>query len=168
MDAGQIIVIGLSLALALWLVGGIWYNRRRRQQIWGWLEAGLEVFGGRVGKVWIGSSGAGLRIAIDNALVPFRRLELIVRLESRENLPLWLFERAQGKRDQLTLRAWLRAPGRGEIEVVPADSALNLALQTQPDHPWQRTSVSPRWVIARRGNVREGQIEALGEFHRHL
>ena len=104
MNIGQIIVIGLSLTLVLWFLGGTLYNRRRANQIWRWLEPGLEVLGGRVGKVWIGVSGAGLRVAVDNPSAPLRHLECIVALESRENLPLWLFERTRGKRDQLTLR----------------------------------------------------------------
>ncbi len=161
MDAGQIIVISLSLVLALWLVGGIWYNRRRRQRIWRWLEAGLDVFGGRVNTVWIGSTGTGLHTTIENPVAPFRRIELIVRLESRENLPLWVFERVQGRRDQLALRAWIRSPGGGELEAVPADSPLDRALQRQVDPPWQRSTVVPGWVIAQRGNVPQEQAEAL-------
>lgn len=164
MNIGQIIVIGLSLALALWFLGGTWYNRRRARQIWRWLEPGLEVFGGQVGKVWIGASGAGLRVDVDNAAVPLRRLECVVALESRENLPLWLFERTRGTRDQLTLRAWLRSPGRRELEAVPVGSELDRALQAQSGSPWKLTDVSPHWAIARRGSVTEERLEALGEF----
>lgn len=164
MNLGQIIVIGLSVALVLWFAGGIWYNRRRARQVSQWLEAGLGVFGGRVGKVWIASSGTGLRVAVDNAPAPFRRLELIARLESRENIPLWLFELAQGKRDQLTLRASLRSSARGEIELALADSGLDRALQAETDRPWQRSDLSPHWVIARRGTIKEGQHAALQEF----
>jgi hypothetical protein len=163
-NAGQIIVLGLCLLLAVWFLLGIWYNRRRAREIVRWLEGGREVLGGRVGKVWIGVTGSGLRVPIDNPSPPFRRLDLIVRLESRENLPLWLFERAQGKRDQLTFLAWLRSPGQCEQEAVPLGSALDRALQTQTDHPWQRTDVPPHWVIAQRGGLSEEQTEALREF----
>lgn len=164
MNVGQIIVVGLSLVLALWFLGGIWYNRRRAHRIWRWLEPGLDVFGRQVGKVWIGASGAGLRVAVDHPAAPFRRLECIVRLQSRDNLPLWLFELARGKRDQLTLRAWLRSPGQGEVEAVPVNGALDRALQAQADHPWHRMDVSPHWAIAFRGNVKEERAEALREF----
>jgi hypothetical protein len=164
MNIGQIIVIGLSLTLVLWFLGGTWYNRRRANQIWRWLEPGLEVLGGRVGKVWIGASGAGLRVAVDNPAAPLRRLECIVALESRENLPLWLFERSRGKRDQLTLRAQLRSSSQREVEAVPVGGGLDRALQAQTDAPWQLTDVSPHWAIAQRGSVREGQFEALGVF----
>jgi hypothetical protein len=164
MNIGQVVVIGFSLVLALWFLAGTWYNRRRARRIWRWLEAGLDVFGGRAGQVWIGASGAGLRVGIDHPATPFRRLELTARLESRENPPLWLFERAQGKRDQLTLRAWLRAPARGEVEAVPVGSALDRALSTQTEDHWQRKSVSPQWMIAQRGQVREERIEALRDF----
>jgi hypothetical protein len=164
MNVGQIIVIGLSVTLVLWFAGGTWYNRRRARQVAQWLEAGLGVLGGRVGNVWIASSGTGLRVAVDNASAPFRRLELIARLESRENLPLWLFELTQGKRDQLILRATLRSSARGEMELAPADSALDRALQAETDQPWQRSELSPHWVMAQRGTTKEGQMAALQEF----
>lgn len=164
MNIGQIIVIGLSVTLVLWFAGGTWYNRRRARKIWRWLEPGLDAFGGRVGQVWIASSGTGLRVAVDNAQAPLRRLELIARLESRENLPLWLFELAQGKRDQLTLRGWLRSSARDEMELAPADGALDRALQAESDRPWQRSELSPHWVIAQRGTIKEGQLAALQEF----
>jgi hypothetical protein len=164
MDIGQILVIGLSLVLGLWFLGGTWYNRRRARQIWHWLEPGLDVFGGQVGKVWIGSSGAGLRVAIDRASPPFRRLELVVRLESRENLPLWLFEVARGQRDQLTLRATLRSFGRTELEAVPLDRPLTSAPQAPGERTWDETGISPRWRIAHRGRVGEEQIDAVRGF----
>lgn len=164
MNTGQIIVIALSLALALWFLAFTLYNRRRARQTWRWLEPGLDAFGGRATPEWLGSFGAGLRVAIDNPRAPLRHVELAVRLESRENLLWWLFEHIQGRRDQLTLQVWLRSPARGEIEVVPVGSALDRALQGQADHAWQRTDLSPQWLIAHRGNVSESQIQALGEF----
>lgn len=161
MSVGQIAVIALSIVLAGWFVGGTWYNRRRTRQVWRWLEPGLDAFGGRVGQVWMSSSGSGLRVAVDNALAPLRRLEVIVRLESRENLWLWLFERLQGKKDQFTVRAWLRSRGRSEVEVVRIGSAPDRFPQEAAEGGWQRTNLSPRWMIARRGSGREKQDEAL-------
>jgi hypothetical protein len=163
-NLGQIIVIGLSVTLVLWFAGGTWYNRRRARQFAQWLEAGLDVFGGRAGKTWIAASGTGLRIAVDNAQAPFRRLELIARLESRENLPLWLFELAQGKRDQLALRATLHSAARGEMELAPAGGAFDRALQAETDQPWQRAELSPQWVVAQRGTAKEGPLAALQEL----
>jgi hypothetical protein len=163
-NAGQIIVIGLSVLLALWFLGGMWYNRRRARQIWRWLEPGLDVFGGQVGEPWIGRSGAGLLVSVDYASPPLRRLELIVRLLPRENAPLWLIELVQGKRDQLTFRVWLQSPDRGEIEAVRVGSALYCALQAQADHPWRRANESSHWAIYRRGGVKEEKLETLQEL----
>jgi hypothetical protein len=163
-NAGQIIVIALSVLLALWVGGGMWYNRRRARLIWEWLEPGLELLGGEVGRVWIGSSGAGLRVDVEHPSPPLRRLEVIVRLLSRENLPLWLFELLQGRRDQLMLRVWLQSPGRDEIEITPVNGTTDGAMQDEADRPWERTSVSPRWVIARRGKVTEERLEAWRAF----
>lgn len=164
MNAGQIIVIGLSLSLALWFAGGIWYNRRRGQRLWRWLEPGLALFGGRVGKPWFSSSGAGLRVAAENPRPPFRRVELFIRLQSRENPPLWLFEWVQGRRDQIALRAWLRSPGRSEVEIVSAGSALERDLAARSGQAWQRRTGSPHWVITWRGNLAEEQLVALQTF----
>jgi hypothetical protein len=163
-NAGQIIVIGLSVALALWFVLGIWVNRRRARQIWRWLEPGLDMIGGRVGEPWIGRSGAGLRVVIEHTAPPLHRLELIVRLLSRENAPLWVIERAQGKQDEITFRGWLQSPDRREIEAVPAGGGLHRALQAQVDHPWRRANQSSHWAIYSRGGLKKDQLEALQEF----
>ena len=164
MNTGQIIVIGLSLALVLWFAGGTWYNRRRAQRLWRWLEPGLAAFGGRVGKPWFSASGAGLRVAVENPRPPFRRVELIMRLQPRENPPLWLFEWVQGRRDQLALRAWLRSPGNSEVEIVPAGSALERDLQARSDQAWQRTTGPSHWVITWRGKLAQEQVAGLQTF----
>jgi hypothetical protein len=165
-NPGQIIIIGLSLALLLWFAGGTLYNRRRAHQIWRWLDPGLQVLGGRVGDVWIGRSGAGLRVTVGDLPHPLRRIDVIVRLESRENLPLWLYEVVQGKRDQLALRAWLRSQNRGEIEIVSAGSSVARSLQAEPQRSWQQMQVAPGWVLAHRGKVKEAQLEVLCDFVR--
>lgn len=164
MNAGQIIVIGLSAALLLWFAGGMWYNRRLARQIWGWMEPGLAVFGGQMRERWIGKSGAGLLVVIDGAEAPLLRVELVVKLLPRDNAPLWIVERVQGKQDQLTLRAWLRSPGRTEAEVVRVGSELYETLQRQVGHPWQSTHESSRWAIYRRGGLNTAQLDALKSF----
>jgi len=80
---------------------------------WGWIcweerEAG-----------WIGSPASGARINVIHAAPPFRRLEMTLLLENREVPLLWLFDRLHGKRDWLTIKATLRSPRRGEVEVSP-------------------------------------------------
>jgi hypothetical protein len=161
-NAGQILAVGLSLALALWFATGTWYNRRRARRIWGWLEDGLKVFGGRPNQVWMGASGAGLRVTVEKPAAPFRRIELLVQLESRENLPLWLFERARGKRDRLVVVGTLRSPGRGEIRVVPAGGAPDW--EAAADDDWKHTKLTSRWSVVWRGEVEEEQFEALRAF----
>jgi hypothetical protein len=175
MNAGQILVIALSIVLALWLVGGIWYNRRRARAIRDWLQPGLEVFGGRAGDVYIASSGAGLRIPVSNPRAPFRRLDILLSLESRENLPLWLYEHVQGKRDRLFVRGWLRSPMQGEMQVVPAGSPLAEALRTQTDPTWEVFDLSPSWLVFHRGELPDQKLQALdaitaayGEYLRRI
>ncbi|MFQ6101934.1 MAG: hypothetical protein ACE5OS_11980 [Anaerolineae bacterium] len=120
MDPGVVAVIGLCAFLALWYGGGYLYNRRRGQRLFHWLETGLDVLGGDEREAgWIGSPASGARITVLRAASPFRRLEITLLLENREIPLLWLFDRLRGKRDWLIIKATLRSPHRGEVEVSP-------------------------------------------------
>jgi hypothetical protein len=130
MDPGTIAVIGLSAFLALWYGGGHLYNRRRGQRLFRWLETGLEALGGQTEAGWIGSPASGARVNVRQAASPFRRLEITLLLENREILPVWLFQHLRGNRDWLIIKATLRSPRRGEIEVVPAVGRI------AQDLPW--------------------------------
>ena len=46
MEQGTIVVIGLCLFLGVWYGAGHLFNLRRGQQLFQWLEAGLDVLGG--------------------------------------------------------------------------------------------------------------------------
>jgi len=165
MDPGVVAVIGLCVFLALWYGGGHLYNRRRGQRLFCWLEAGLDVLGGEREAGWIGSPASGARTNVIHAAPPFRRLEITLLLENREVPLLWLLDYLRGKQDGLIIRATLRSPRRGEVEVAPAKrSALKLRKGKAARHqeqPWTRQEGPHGLAVACRGPGVQRQMAAL-------
>ena len=118
MDLGQWIMIGLSLVLAGWFAGGFVYNRRRGEFVSRWMMAGMKCLGEISEIAWIGSSASGARIVVKEARSPFRQVEAIFLLESREILPIWLFNRLLGKQDEAIIKADLCSAPKEVIEVI--------------------------------------------------
>jgi hypothetical protein len=77
------------------------------------------VLGGEREAGWLGSPAAGARVNLTHANPPFRRLEITLLLENREVPLLWLLDHLRRKQDRLIIRATLRSPRRGEVEVGP-------------------------------------------------
>jgi hypothetical protein len=157
MEPGVAVVIGVCAFLALWYGGGYLYNRRRGQRLFRWLEAGLNVLGGEVESGWIGSPAAGARVNVLHADPPFRRLELTLLLQNREILPLWLLDYLRGRRDRLIIRATLRSPRRGEIEI---GSARRKAARRRQE-PWEWQEGPHRLAIASQGPGARQRAAAL-------
>lgn len=148
----QQIIIGLVILMAVWYVVGTWYNRRRGIRTLTWLRDGLRSLGGQLEMAWIGSAASGARAVINKAQPPFRQLNGVFLLESRELLPLWLANRLRGKRDELIIKADLRSPRRGELEVVPAGSRLERSLRVENRTQWQWEEGPHNLRIAYRGS----------------
>ena len=108
MDIGQQIVIILSVLLGVWYVVGAIINRRRGVATYQWIKGGLESLGKITEAKWIGTSGSGGRLIVDAGTKPFRRIEVVFLLDSREILPLWLVNLLRGKKDEMILKANLR------------------------------------------------------------
>jgi hypothetical protein len=157
MDPGVVAVIGLCVIMALWYGGGHLYNRRRGQRLFRWLEAGLDVLGGEIETGWIGSSANGARINVIHAAPPFRRLELTLLLENREIPLLWLFDRLRGKCDGLIIRATLRSPRQGELEVGPASRKA----ARRREQPWEWQEGPHGLAVAYQGTGAQQQVTAL-------
>ncbi|RMF38906.1 MAG: hypothetical protein D6759_00330, partial [Chloroflexi bacterium] len=160
----QRIIIAIAILMALWYVGGTWYNRRRGIRTLTWLREGLQRLGGRLEMAWIGSAASGARAVVSKANPPFRQLEAIFLLESREILPLWVINRLRGRRDELIIKAQLRSPRRGEIEVVPAGSRLERSLRRDEQAPWEWEEGPYGLRIARRGLQGKALGQAVGAF----
>jgi hypothetical protein len=119
-ETGQMVIIVISVLMGVWYVVGASINRKRGVATYQWLQAELEQIGKITEAKWIGSSGSGARLLIGSASKPFRRVEVIFLLESREIMPLWIFNRIRGKQDEMVLKANLRKVPLQEIEVARA------------------------------------------------
>jgi hypothetical protein len=115
MDIGQWTVIVLSAIFLAWFLNGTATNRRRGDQILGWVQGGTK----RLGRMSEARRirGSAVQLTIKDAAVPFRQIDLIVALEPRENLPLWLYNYILGKRDELVIQAKLRSTAQQELEI---------------------------------------------------
>jgi hypothetical protein len=118
MDLGQTIVIVLSVFMGVWYLVGSIFNRRRGVDTYRWLRDGLQHYGKISEAKWIGSSASGARMVIDKPEAPFRRIETIFLMNSREILPLWLFNLLRGKTDELVLKANLRKTPAYQMEIA--------------------------------------------------
>jgi len=161
----EYIVTGLGLLLVVWYLVAAIYNRRFGLRTYRWLQRGLTELGDlkSVQASWIGSSGSGARIGVQQAKVPFRRLELVYLLESRELAPLWLIDVLRGKRDQFILRGTLRTKPTGQLEVLPDKTRTRKELAQETTSPWMVTDGPNKLLIARRGST-EQQTEWLLPF----
>jgi hypothetical protein len=165
MDPATIVVIGLCTFLVLWYGAGHIYNRRLGRRLYLWLEPGVAVLGGRREASWIGSPASGARIHITRAEPPFTRLEVTLLLARREIPLLWLIDHLRGRRDGLIIRATLRSPRQGEIEVRPvgSNSRIPSSSSVPPSRqaPW--TDEQGPWglSIAWRGKGVEDQLAGL-------
>jgi len=110
-------VIALSIVLVVWYFVGSQMNRRRAMRLLRWIREGLPTLDGEATMNWIGRSA--FQVNVKKAKPPFKHLALMVLLEPREVLLVWLFNRLRGQRDLLVLKAELRNRPRAEAEVVP-------------------------------------------------
>lgn len=162
MDIGQWIAIGLSIVLGVWYVIGAVINRRRGLETYNWLREGLE----RLGKItearWIGSAGSGARLVVGQGEPPFRRVEVVFLLESREILPLWLFNRLRHKKDEMILKAALRRAPGVELEAVRAGTrGFEKFLATAGgNRPFERIDAPTGFVMLARGRADSAWVES--------
>jgi hypothetical protein len=163
MNAGQQIVIGLCVFLFLWFIVFNYLNRRRGISAYRWLRQGLEKVIGEVTEAsWIGSSASGAHLVVAKARGPFRSMEVIYLLVSREILPLWIFNRLRGKRDELIIKASLKQVPVEEVEVAPPqDKEFVSLLAREQKRPYERIPIHPEFEVGRRGRKNPRGINAL-------
>ena len=165
MDVGEWIVIGLSVVMAVWFGIGSFYNRRRGIRTYRWIQAGLSQLG-KIGEAaWIGSAASGARLVVPQAQTPFRRVETVFLLESREILPLWLFNRLRNKQDEMILKAALRSVPPVELEAAPKSDRQTKALLSAERRPYEQVEAPDGFLIARRG-ASEVDLERINAFLR--
>ncbi len=159
MDSGTAAVTGLCVFLVLWYGSGHLYNRRRGQRLFGWLEAGLDLLGGEREAGWIGSPASGARVNVVHAAPPFRRLEITLLLQNREIPLLWLLDHLRARQDRLIIRATLRSPRRGEVEVRPR--RRRTARRQSQEEPWTWQEGAHGLLVAYQGHEARRQVSML-------
>lgn len=166
MDLGQQIIIAVGVFLAGWYGVFFFLNRRRGIATYYWLREGLQAAVGDVTDAsWIGSSASGARLAVGKAEVPFKQAEAIFLLESREILPLWIFNLLRGKRDELIFKASLRSSPKLEVEVGRKyGRRFKRLMSDEQKRPYEWISASDGFDIVRRGHKDSGMIERLAAF----
>jgi len=157
------ILVTIGLALAAWYLLAMIYNRRRGHAAYRWLVGGLDALGEDRESKWLGSAASGAQIVVTQAEKPFRRVEIVYLMESRELLPLWLFDLLRNKRDQLIFKALLRAKRLAEVEIAPARSRTAGRVKKRLDDSWT-TAEQGRFFIASRGREANLVMEALRSF----
>jgi hypothetical protein len=154
-DIGQFAILGVCVALFAWYIGASVYNRRRGQMLGRWLQAGLRSLGGKAEYRWIGSSGSGLRASASGLARPISQLEAMLLLETRELLPLWLFQRASGRRDQLILKLALQRGIKAQLDAAP---------RVFPPEGWSYIQATPSLQLTASGATAGQLAEALHPF----
>lgn len=155
MDIGQLAILVICVALGIWYVGAAAYNRRRGRVLARWLQEGLRSCGGKAEYRWIGSAGSGLRASATGLKKPFKRIDAALLLETRELLPLWLFQRASGRRDQLILKCGLERAVQAELDAAP---------RVVPPQGWSYVQATPSLQLTASGVASEQLAAALQPF----
>jgi hypothetical protein len=163
-DFGQQIAIGLSILMGVWFVVGAIINRKRGRTAYQWIQAGLKQLGKISEARWIGSTGTGARLLVGKAVKPFVLVEVIFLLESREIMPIWIFNRFRGKQDEMIVKANLRKIPIQEFEVAHKNDRRVKGFFDNPVEgqvPFERGPECSGFVIATRGNDDLKRLEGL-------
>jgi hypothetical protein len=117
------LIIGLFVVLLGWYWLGTMLNRRRVMRILRVIEGGAPEMGTRFQLPW--RSSAGVQINFLEPVAPYIKANIVVSLEARDILPVWLFDHFfKGKRDQVVLRAEFARPPVSELVVLDPKTAL--------------------------------------------
>ena len=95
---------------------GMWWNVRKGNEVLRWLREGLPLISERSTMRWIGTTVVELKMA--KARDPFRNAEMLVVLDPRDVVFLWMYSRLRGRRDLLICRAQLHAAPSFEMEII--------------------------------------------------
>lgn len=153
MDTSQLatqIIIGLSILLVLWYPFGRQMNRRRSLQVLRWLREGIRVYEGQASVNRIGASA--FRVDAQGALGPFKRVGMMVLLEAREMLLLWVINRLRGQRDILVIKGDLCLKPKGDLEVTRRGWRGGRAMRALKNEGWAVDS-SNGMFIALKGDA---------------
>lgn len=128
------VVIVLSVVLALWYPLGRQMNRRRGLEAIRWLREGIRSYEGQASVNWVGASA--FRVDLQGALGPFKSGGMMVLLEAREVLLLWIFNRLRGQRDILVIKGDLGLKPKSDLEVTRRGWRAGKAMKALEKEGW--------------------------------
>lgn len=164
MTLNQMIVIGLAIILIWWPIGGL-INRRRGQAWLQWLQTGVNEFGIASAPLWLKSFQSVGQLKFSDLRAPFRSLDILFTLESRDNLILWALRHLRGRRDELIIQAELQADPLQELEIgYRGRRSFDVYLEKQKENPFTQLSEQDGFRIARRGELDDVSIAQLRKF----
>jgi hypothetical protein len=163
MDTGQVVVIGLCIFFGAWFLGGYVYNRRRGETLLSWIKPGLRQFGEAVEHLYP-AAGQG-KLTVEKPSPPFRKIVVVYRLETRENLPLWLYNHAKGIRDELLVRATLEKRPMYSIEAgLPTDPVFKRWMEVKNVQGFQSVAGLDGYEVYVHGNPEPKLIDCINSF----
>lgn len=163
MDIGQWTVIVLSALFVAWFFNGTAKNRKLGDQVLRWVQGGTSQLG-RVSEARR-IRGSAVQFSMKDAAAPFRKLDLTVTLESRENPPLWLYDRLKGKRDELVIQGTLRNAPQQEFEITRVKTDLGAAQEmTGASMPKMLHISSGTYALTSIDGIDPGRLELLEQF----
>jgi hypothetical protein len=134
LNLGQWVVIGLSVVMGIWFLAGIAVNRRVGREACAMVASGLEGYSCGAPS-WLDLATAGMAVKPARRGLAAERIEAVVSLERRENLPLWLFQLAAGKRDTLALRVIMAKKPDFEAHLLHAKEYASINALTHEREP---------------------------------
>jgi len=165
MDTSQLatqIIIGLSVLLVLWYPFGRQMSRRRGLEALRWLREGIRAYEGQASVNWIGASV--FRVDMQGALGPFKRVGMMILLEAREVLLLWIINRLRGQRDILVIRGDLRLKPKTDLEVMRQGWRTRRAMKALEREGWTVDTLNGFFITLKQdGEVVSKLRSALSE-----
>ncbi len=131
------LVIAICFVLLIWYFVGGQLNRRQSRLFVRGLAAGFAGLHPPPKIQRVGTSA--FQILAANPPPPFKRLGIMVVLEPREMLLLWIFNHLRGRRDLLVVKAEFEQEPRRELELFD--------LATPAGREGGRSAEAERWVV---------------------
>jgi hypothetical protein len=164
MTLNQIILILCIAIVVWWPIGGV-INRRRGRAWLEWLQSGVKELGATSTNQWLRAFQSVGQLTVRDLRAPFRSLNILFTLESRDNIVMWVFRHLRGRRDEMIIQAEMRADPVQELEIgYRGRRSYDAYLTRQKENPFTELGEQDGFRIARRGGEDEGSIERLRKF----
>ena len=171
MGPGEWIVIALSVVLIGWFLFGSSYSQNRQKALFQKFALVLKDHGKFSPIKYLDPASFQVRFTPTDQDIPFRMMEFSFLMERRENLLLWLVQRAGGKRDNILINANAEHSPVLEIHAVSPeeDHAIQLFNQNEKIPFTHLSDIGRMKIYTRGGDVIPDAWQAyLKEHHAEL